>query len=87
MQAALAGVGIAQLPFNMCEAAIDDGRLRVLLPAYALPAHQLHAVFPSRRGLVPAVRAFLDMLTVELPAILVRTRRPRPPDAAGGEHD
>jgi len=83
MQTVLAGVGIAQLPFNMCGAAIEDGRLQVLLPAYALPTHQLHAVFPSRRGLVPAVRAFLDMLTVELPAILARTRRPQ----AGGEHD
>jgi DNA-binding transcriptional LysR family regulator len=76
MQSVLAGVGIAQLPFNLCAAAIDDGRLQVLLPNYALPANQLHAVFPSRRGLAPAVRAFLDMLAAQLPAIMARNRRP-----------
>ena len=76
LQAALAGAGVAQLPFNLCATAIDSDQLRVLLPAYVLPAHQLNAVYPSRRGLVPAVRAFLDMLTVELPAVMDRTRRP-----------
>ncbi|MDB5893871.1 MAG: LysR family transcriptional regulator, partial [Rhodoferax sp.] len=29
---------------------------------WSLPPALLHAVFPSRRGLVPAVRVFLDFL-------------------------
>ena len=66
-QTTLAGVGVAQLPFNLCAGPVHDGRLVVLLPEYRLPAHQFHAVFPSRRGLVPAVRAFIEFLAEELP--------------------
>lgn len=74
-QTAMAGVGVAQLPFNLCGDAIRDGRLVVLLPDYRLPVHQLHAVFPSRRGLVPAVRAFIEFLAEELPGVTSRTSR------------
>lgn len=75
MQAAAAGVGIGQLPFNLCGDAIRDGRLVVLLPEYRIPGHQLHAVFPSRRGLVPAVRAFIDFLGIELSDMTARSNR------------
>ena len=66
MQAAIGGAGVALLPFNVCHAAIEGGQLRVLLPQHRGTPHQLHAVFPSRRGLVPAVRAFIEFMTVEL---------------------
>jgi len=66
-QIAIGGGGVAQLPFNLCAEAIRDGRLVVLLPDHRVPVHQLHAVFPSRRGLVPAVRAFIEFLAAELP--------------------
>ncbi|ACE94843.1 putative transcriptional regulator protein, LysR family (plasmid) [Rhizobium etli CIAT 652] len=69
-QAALAGIGVARLPVNICGDAIRDGRLVKVLPHYRLHAHGVHAVFPSRRGLVPAVRAFLDFLAEELPGML-----------------
>lgn len=75
MQAAVAGAGIGQLPFNLCGDAIADGRLIVLLPEYRILGHQLHAVFPSRRGLVPAVRAFIDFLGAELSDMTVRSNR------------
>ena len=65
-QAVMGGVGVAQLPLALCAPAVADGRLEVLLPRHRLPQHQLHAVFPSRRGLAPAVRAFLDFLGTEL---------------------
>ncbi|TGU99814.1 LysR family transcriptional regulator [Mesorhizobium sp. M00.F.Ca.ET.151.01.1.1] len=71
-QAALAGMGIAQLPRNLCGDAVRKGRLVRLLPDHALPAHELHAIFPSRRGLVPAVRAFLDFLGHELPLLTAK---------------
>jgi len=74
-QTALAGVGIAQLPFNLCAEPIRDGRLVVLLPSYRLPVHQFHAVFPSRRGLVPAVRAFIEFLAAELPNMAANVSR------------
>ncbi|WP_029005337.1 LysR family transcriptional regulator [Azorhizobium doebereinerae] len=85
-RAALAGLGIAILPRNLCGRAVREGRLVRLLPGYPIAPHQLHAIFPSRRGLVPAVRAFLDFLGTELP---MRTRdwedgyRP----GASGRHD
>nr|WP_198980548.1 LysR substrate-binding domain-containing protein [Herbaspirillum sp. ASV7] len=66
MAAAIGGAGLAVLPFNVCRAAINQDELALVLPQYRAPAHQLHAVFPSRRGLVPAVRAFIEFLAVEL---------------------
>lgn len=74
-QAAKAGIGVAQLPFNLCSDDIREGRLIVLLPDQRPPAHQLHAVFPSRRGLVPAVRAFIECLAAELPLVTSRANR------------
>ena len=74
-QVAIEGIGIAQLPLNLCAEAIRDGRLVVLLPGYRLPAHQFHAVFPSRRGLVPAVRAFIEFLAEELPDVTAKVSR------------
>jgi DNA-binding transcriptional LysR family regulator len=46
----------------MCADEIAAGRLTHLLPGWGLPAAYVHAVFASRRGLVPAVRLFLDFL-------------------------
>jgi DNA-binding transcriptional LysR family regulator len=67
---ALAGAGVAQLPFHVCERDIRQGRLVVLLPDHTLPEHQLHAVYPTRRGMAPAVKAFIDLLAAELPKTL-----------------
>ncbi len=60
--AVLMGTGICVLPDYMCRDELRDGRLVALLPDWAPPAGVVHAVFPSRRGLVPAVRRFLDFL-------------------------
>lgn len=60
--AVLMGLGICVLPDYMCRDELRDGRLVALLPDWAPPAGVVHAVFPSRRGLVPAVRRFLDFL-------------------------
>ncbi|CAM3648133.1 LysR substrate-binding domain-containing protein [Paracidovorax anthurii] len=74
-QAALAGSGIAQLPLHVCADDIAEGRLRVLLEDHQLPTHQLHAVYPSRKGVVPAVRAFIDHLAQALPETLAQATR------------
>lgn len=62
LQATVAGVGVALLPGYLCREALAAGRLVQLLPDWSPPAGIVHAVFASRRGLVPAVRAFLDHL-------------------------
>lgn len=61
-QAAIAGVGIVQLPTMTVWQDIDAGRLIHVLPEWRPRAGIVHAVFPSRRGLLPSVRAFLDFL-------------------------
>jgi DNA-binding transcriptional LysR family regulator len=63
---ALAGAGVAQLPLHLCQEDLKRGRLVALLPDHELPGHQLHAVYPTRRGLIPAVKAFVDMLATDL---------------------
>src|SRR5436305_880538 len=41
--AAAGGAGIAQVPFNACRQAIEQGRLQQLFPEYHAATHQLHA--------------------------------------------
>ncbi len=66
--AAVAGTGLCWLPDYMCEEEIRKGTLVHVLPAWAQPQGIFHAVFPSRRGLAPAVRKFLDFLAETVPA-------------------
>ena len=65
--AVLAGTGMGWLPDYMCHDEIADGRLVHLLPDWSPPQGVVHAVFPSRRGLSPAVRGFLDFLAESMP--------------------
>ncbi|ARW10959.1 LysR substrate-binding domain-containing protein [Acetobacter ascendens] len=64
-EAALVGAGIVQMPTMMVWQDIEAGRLVRVLPGWQPQAGIIHAVFPSRRGLVPAVRALLDFLAEE----------------------
>ncbi|WP_284337475.1 LysR family transcriptional regulator [Comamonas sp. NoAH] len=64
-RAALHGAGVVMLPTAMVQTDIDAGRLVQLLPQWHPRAGIVHAVFPSRRGLLPAVRALLDFLAQE----------------------
>jgi DNA-binding transcriptional LysR family regulator len=60
--AALQGTGMTALPDYMCIDEIRQGMLVPVLPGWAPPTINVLAVFPSRRGMVPAVRRFLDFL-------------------------
>jgi DNA-binding transcriptional LysR family regulator len=60
--AALAGVGIVQLPMLMIHKQIAEGTLVHLLPDWRARREVIHLVFPSRRGQLPAVRALIDFL-------------------------
>jgi DNA-binding transcriptional LysR family regulator len=60
--AILGGIGVGVLPDYMCRDEIADGRLVQVLPMWAPQPGIVHALFASRRGLVPAVRSFLDFL-------------------------
>jgi len=65
--AVLAGTGMGWLPDYMCHDELADGRMVHLLPGWSPPQGVVHAVFPSRRGLSPAVRGFLDFLAESMP--------------------
>jgi DNA-binding transcriptional LysR family regulator len=65
-QAALDGVGVGLLPEYTCRDAIAAGELGRLLPDWEAPQGILHLVFPSRRGLLPGVRATIDFLVEAL---------------------
>jgi len=60
--AALAGVGIVQLPTMFVQDEIARGALVPLVPAWAPRREIVHAVFASRRGLLTSVRALIDFL-------------------------
>jgi len=61
-RAVMQGVGASYLPDYMCQAELASGALARLMPDWSANRGIVHAVFPSRRGLVPAVRLFLDHL-------------------------
>jgi len=63
--AAIEGLGVVQLPTLLICSDIQAGRLVHVLPSWRPPAGIVHAVFPSRRGLLPSVRALLDFLVHE----------------------
>lgn len=60
--AVLQGAGMGFLPDYMCREELRAGSLVHVLPGWAPQPGIFHAVYPSRRGMVPAVRRFLDFL-------------------------
>lgn len=68
--AALRGIGVVQLPILMVKQEVAHGSLVKLLPEWAPRREIIHAVFPSRRGLLPSVRALLDHLAERFGALV-----------------
>lgn len=67
VDAALAGLGICQLPEFYVLDHIASGRLELLLDAHRPPAEPIWAVYPQRRHLSPKIVRFVDLLKAELP--------------------
>ena len=67
--AARAGVGVVQLPTLMLRDDLHTGALVSVLPHWAPPRQLIHAVYPSRRCLLPAVRALIDDLAARFAAL------------------
>jgi DNA-binding transcriptional LysR family regulator len=74
MSLAKQGVGITLLPETTCSEEVRRGELEVVLPEWRLPQGIFHAVFASRRGLLPAVRVFIDFLAEKAPALVESAR-------------
>jgi len=59
------GVAVAQLPTLYIQNDLLHNRLVEVLPRWLPRSGIIHAVFPSRRGLLPAVRGLLDFFVAE----------------------
>jgi len=69
-QAAIDGLGATLLPDYIGRPAIEAGLLEHILPDWRVPEGEVQAVFASRRGLVPAVRALIDHLVRWVPRMV-----------------
>src|SRR5579859_2179831 len=66
-QAALDGLGIVALPGYTCRDEVRSGAMTRVLPDWQAGDSTITALIPDRRGLLPAVRAFIDHLVAEFP--------------------
>lgn len=79
--AALRGLGVGQFPTFVVKEDLKAGRLIDLLPDWTPKPGIIHGALPTRRGVLPSVRALLDFLAREYAAL--DQDNPAPPD--GGE--
>ncbi len=77
--AAIAGVGIVQLPTIFVWDDVRAGRLVHVLPEWRPTSGIVHAVFPSRRGLLPSVRALVDFFARECAIQRAQANKVLPP--------
>ena len=68
---AIANLGLSPLIVGIVAGALYGNALRAgqlspVMPGWTLPVPQLYAVFVSRQGMPPAVRAFVDYLVEKL---------------------
>jgi DNA-binding transcriptional LysR family regulator len=70
LEATVAGLGIATMPAYVNRARIETGALRCVLPEWRTGDHRVTLLMPSRRLLLPAVRALADFLAVEFPPLV-----------------
>jgi DNA-binding transcriptional LysR family regulator len=64
--AAREGAGVTLLPATYCREALATGALVRVLPEWSGTDGILHLVFPSRRGMLPSVRAVIDFAVAAL---------------------
>lgn len=67
LDAAIDGVGLAQLPEPVAVAPVGSGRLTQVLAAFAPQTPGVFLYFPHRRQVLPKLRAFIDHVTAHLP--------------------
>lgn len=62
VDAAIAGLGIAQMPSSLVAAPLSDGRLVEVLPEFATVPVGIYALWPETRHLLTRVRYVVDLL-------------------------
>ena len=71
---ALDGIGIAEIHQELIHQDLQDRRLIHVLPDYVSLEGIVHAVYPTRRGMVPAVARLVDTLAAEFPSFWSKRR-------------
>ena len=66
-RAAAEGMGIVALPAYICKNELRSGELTRVLPGWIADESTFSALLPHRRGLLPAIRTFVDYLASHLP--------------------
>src|SRR5438552_16090273 len=85
--AAIEGVGLAQVPGPLAKAPIADGRLQALLAPFAVMMPGIFLYHPSRRQVLPKLRAFIEHVkyrSAHAPRERAIARKSRERDAADG---
>jgi DNA-binding transcriptional LysR family regulator len=62
VDAAIGGLGLAQLPISLVRAPLASGALQSVLQVHSAVGVEVHAVWPRRRHLSPRVRYVVDQL-------------------------
>lgn len=70
-EGALAGLGIARVPYHFAAPELDAGRLVRLLRDYERQEAAVYAVFPAQRGMALKTRAFLDFLVARIGSVRI----------------
>nr|WP_288500694.1 LysR family transcriptional regulator [uncultured Pseudomonas sp.] len=68
LEAAINGGGICLQPLYAAAPLLEDGRLVRLLPAWQPQSLGIHAIYTSRRQMLPALRTLLDFIAERLAA-------------------
>ena len=70
LEAMLQGVGVALLPAPLVNPLLGSGQVVRLLSDWSSTTEIIFAVCPTRRGMLPSVRAFLEYVAQRLPQVL-----------------
>jgi DNA-binding transcriptional LysR family regulator len=65
LEAALQGLGLAQVPGPLVKAPVAERRLEALLTPFAVTTPGLFLYYPSRRQALPKLRAFIEHMKIE----------------------
>ena len=68
--AAALSLGLVALPAYVCRSEVEAGTLVRALPGWTAGTPRISLLIPSKRGMLPAVEAFLECLRQDLPAVL-----------------
>jgi DNA-binding transcriptional LysR family regulator len=70
---AVDGLGVALIPEHVARPYFVSGSLVRGLPGWCSPVGTVQAAFPTKKGMLPAVRALVDFLAVQVPKVVSPT--------------